>query len=910
MPAAMRHLLAVPGMQLLLTLLAAVWCAFALSAALAPDDALQDRVERQRTLQEEMTRLRNALTRLHTLCISPSQTDAASSTTQLLGRIQSEQVDYAALHVKWASEATTHTGPEWVFWSPQNIQSIHVDTSAWFSLALTGFIPSLSRSDPTERRIYTAALHSAFERLQFQLAISAHAIEQQQTLDEQEYQTATGRAMSALVMGSMAIATLLFFALRSTQRERQTALERPNPPAIDPHVHLRLALKMAPVGTWRRDLRSRPQSLYLSPEAHTIIGLDPRTANPEQAAYAWQASVSAAGEAESNQVLLAALRAVDEGRSTGYDITYAVRRRRDDQVVWLRDITEVLCDPRGKPLDLLGVTSDVTHSVFAQQQSKHTQDAERNIEAMKIALVAHLGHEMRNPLNAIIGLSHLALQRTSDAHQHAQLENIQSAGQQLLQTIDDVLDWSQINADLLVLERREFALSDVLNDLVALFGAKAHGKGLELLIQVDPSLPGNFLGDALRLSQVLRKYVANGIHHTAAGSVRISVYAEHRNTHTMQLRFDVRDTGCGMSAAQCASAFLHTEAQTKGGVGLAVCSGLARLMGGSAGVRSEPGQGAHFWLTAGFDLGAEATPPDWPPPDLRGRRVLIADDHTHAQLVLVDMLQTLQMVVDAVASGHAALAAIASMRDRGHTYDLVFLDWQMPDMDGLAVAHKIAGMALDPPPQLIMVSGYPRQEIQKAALAAGIHDVLSKPVTPTILLEAVYRNLRGKHHTAALERTIAQAEPSVGLWRSRLGPIQGARILLVEDNEINQEVAFDFLSGAGFVVGIAPHGASALQRILEKEQHWDLVLMDLQMQTMDGYTAAQKIRETFSAAALPIIALTASTQQSDRERCQAAGMQDFLSKPIVPEALWQTLLRWIPQQPPPVADNAPFLHIN
>ena len=392
--------------------------------------------------------------------------------------------------------------------------------------------------------------------------------------------------------------------------------------------------------------------------------------------------------------------------------------------------------------------------------------------------------------------------------------------------------------------------------------------------------------------------------------MRISVYAEHRNTHTMQLRFDVRDTGCGMSAAQCASAFLHTEAQTKGGVGLAVCSGLARLMGGSAGVRSEPGQGAHFWLTAGFDLGAEATPPDWPPPDLRGRRVLIADDHTHAQLVLVDMLQTLQMVVDAVASGHAALAAIASMRDRGHTYDLVFLDWQMPDMDGLAVAHKIAGMALDPPPQLIMVSGYPRQEIQKAALAAGIHDVLSKPVTPTILLEAVYRNLRGKHHTAALERTIAQAEPSVGLWRSRLGPIQGARILLVEDNEINQEVAFDFLSGAGFVVGIAPHGASALQRILEKEQHWDLVLMDLQMQTMDGYTAAQKIRETFSAAALPIIALTASTQQSDRERCQAAGMQDFLSKPIVPEALWQTLLRWIPQQPPPVADNAPFLHIN
>ena len=905
MPSAMRHLLAIPGMQLLLALLAAVWCAFALSAALAPDDALQDRVEYQHAMQEEMTRLRNALTQLHTLCVGSVIRQTVLSTSQLLGQLHSEQAEYAALHVKWAAEANKHTGPEWIFGAPQNIEAIHRDTNAWFSLALTGLIPSLSRSDPVERAIYTKALHSAFARLQSQLAVSARALERQQARDEQEYQTATARALAALALGSLAIASVLFISLRRAALGRHTTARHPPAPAINTHIHLGLALKMTQGGTWRRDLRSRPQALHLSSAAHAIMGLDASPSSPEQAAYKWQASISAAGETESGQTLAAALKAIDAGDSVGYDITYAVRRLCDDQIVWLRDVTKVIHDPRGKPLDLLGVTTDVTQAVNAQRQRTTAHDSTRSIDALKTGLVAHLGHEVRTPLNAIIGLSHLALQRTTDAYQHAQLTRIQGAGHQLLQTIDDVLDWSQINAGLLVLERREFALADVLNDLVALFSAKAHAKGLELLIQVDPSLPTHFLGDALRLGQILRKYVGNGIRHTSTGSVRISVYAEQRHASAMLLHFDVRDTGCGLPSAQCASAFLHTDAQPHGGIGLAVCAGLARLMGGAVGVRSEPGQGAHFWLTAGFDLGAEATPPDWPPPDLRGRRVLVADDHAHAQLVLVDMLQTLQMVVDAVENGHAALAAIQSMRNLGHAYDLIFLDWQMPDMDGLAVAHKIAGMALNPAPQLIMVSGYPRQEIQKAALAAGIHDILSKPVTPTVLLDAVYRNLRGKHPVQVVERSTHDLAPLAGLWRSRLGPIQGARILLVEDNEINQEVAFDFLSGAGFIVGIAAHGASALQRILEKEQHWDLVLMDLQMQTMDGFMAAQKIRERFSADALPIIALTGSTQQSDRERCQAAGMQDFLTKPIVPEALWQTLLRWIPPPTATASDSDP-----
>jgi len=257
-----------------------------------------------------------------------------------------------------------------------------------------------------------------------------------------------------------------------------------------------------------------------------------------------------------------------------------------------------------------------------------------------------------------------------------------------------------------------------------------------------------------------------------------------------------------------------------------------------------------------------------------------------------------QMLVDTVASGHATLAAITAAAAENQSYALLFLDWQMPDMDGLTVARKIAEMKLAAPPQIIMVTGYPRQEIEKAATAGGVLAVLSKPVTPSVLLAAVHRSLRGQPLPASPQDAKArlahlqQAEP--GNWRSRLAAIQGARILLVEDNEINQEVAFDFLTQAGFVVGIAAHGASALSRILAKDQHWNLVLMDLRMDTMDGFTATEKIREIFSAEALPIIALTASTQPEDQARCLAAGMQDFLRKPIVPEILWEMLLRWIP----------------
>ena len=898
--AVVRLLNAVPGAPLLAILIASVWAAFALSAALSPDDVLTERLQHERTVLREISDLRNALAGLYVECSALTRSHPPVRINRVLGQLQSQQALYIARHVRWS--ATPLPPPI----ADLLLRPLHADAIEFLTTAVAEWGPALRTGDTEALRQSMGHLHTTFARLQEDLKRSTDALSSALEKDEQSYQSSLQQAFVVLAISSstilLALSVHLWRAGRSADDRLDQARRSPGDAA-----YARQALRLADAGTWRLDFRNSPATRYLSQRTLELTGANLPPTDNGIAVAAWEDAVRNAEDPESADHALQSVAETISGTRSGFDTTFAFRRPLDGRIVWLREVAEMVCDPRGKPLDLFGITIDVTRSKQNEAELLNAKLMAESATRMKSDFMANMSHEIRTPLNAIIGLSYLALNAAQDLRQQDHLEKIHQSGEHLLAIINDILDFSKIEAGMLALEQHPFSLADVLQKVVALLGSKADKKGLELIISVDPTLPVNLIGDGLRLGQVLLNYVNNAIKFTERGSIRIAVYPVHESCDTLQLRFDVRDTGIGLSEAQMDGlfhSFVQVDTSTTrrhggSGLGLAICKNMAHLMHGQVGVDSSPGCGANFWFTAQLGKGPVPAPSDWPLPDLRGRRVLVVDDNEHARLVLVDMLNGLQFDVEAVDRGAAALDVVRSEHAAGRPYELLFLDWQMPEMDGLQVAHFIASMALKPPPHLIMVTAYGRAEVAKAAAAGGIQEVLTKPITAAQLSETVYRCLR-QHDRQQPVVPSARSSQEVD-WSPQLETLAGCRILLVEDNEINQEVAFDFLSGAGFVVGIADSGLSAIQRVREANQHWDLVLMDLHMQGMDGISTTVEIRKWMRAEELPIVALTASVLSADRTRCLEAGMQDFLSKPIIPATLWQTLLQWI--KPPSPAQH-------
>jgi PAS domain S-box-containing protein len=534
-----------------------------------------------------------------------------------------------------------------------------------------------------------------------------------------------------------------------------------------------------------------------------------------------------------------------------------------------------------------------------KEQENALKDAKAKAEEatkMKSMFLANMSHEIRTPMNAIIGLSHLALKTPLNAKQRDYVAKVHNAGTSLLAVINDILDFSKIEAGKLDLETIDFKLDEVISSVTTLTAQKAHEKGLEFLAHVAPGIPEHLVGDPLRLGQILTNFVNNAVKFTERGEIRINFELVERTGDKVQLKFSVRDTGIGMTPEQSAKLFqpftqadMSTTRKHGGtGLGLTICRRLVELMGGRIWLESEPGVGSTFFFTVWLRVGDAKGSGRSVPAKLGHLRALVVDDNQAAREILQEPLSAVVGRVDAVASGKEAIARV-KQHDATEPYDIVFMDWRMPVMDGLLVSRHIkSDETLSHQPAIVLVTAFGREEVREEAERLQLDGFLVKPVTKSMIVDTLVNVFAS-----------AGGEAAVATEGGQEARLRGARILLAEDNEINQQIAMELLEGAGATVKIAGNGREAVEILSNGPQPppFDMVLMDLQMPEMDGYQATAKLRSDPRFTALPIIAMTAHATIEERQRCLAAGMNDHVSKPIDPEMLFETLGRYYKPAP-------------
>lgn len=550
-------------------------------------------------------------------------------------------------------------------------------------------------------------------------------------------------------------------------------------------------------------------------------------------------------------------------------------------------------DEQGQALRMVGILSDINDEKGLQHELMAARDVAQEATRTKSNFLANMSHEIRTPMNAIIGMSHLALQTELNRKQRNYIEKVRQSAESLLGIINDILDFSKIEAGRLSLETIEFRLEDVLDNLALLISHKAEQKGLELLFDIPSDVPVALLGDPLRLGQILINLGNNAVKFTEQGEVVVAVRVVEQEGSRCRLEFTVRDTGIGLTAEQqklLFRSFSQADSSTTRkfggtGLGLAISKNLVGLMGGEIWVESEQGVGSTF----GFRV--DLTVQDLPMPvqrcnaaELANTRLLIVDDNATAGEILRVMLESMQFRVDYVSSGEAALQRLQQASD--DPYQLVLMDWKMPGMDGIELAQRIeADTQLVVIPRIVMVTAYSRDDAIAAAQNLSIQSFLNKPVTPSSLLDAVMVAI-GRDQLLDSRKYTKNSDA-----QEALAKLRGALILLVEDNEVNQELALELLQQNGMRVMLAEHGQQALELLDQHE--FDGVLMDCQMPIMDGYTATRMIRQQSRWAQLPIIAMTANAMAGDREKVLDAGMNDHIPKPVNVVEMFATMARWI-----------------
>ncbi|MDN3577757.1 response regulator [Chitinimonas viridis] len=514
-----------------------------------------------------------------------------------------------------------------------------------------------------------------------------------------------------------------------------------------------------------------------------------------------------------------------------------------------------------------------------------------NASKLKSEFLANMSHEIRTPMNAVIGMAYLALKTELTAKQHDYVSKIHKAGVSLLTVLNDVLDFTKIEAGKLEMENVEFSLDEVLSNVATVTGQKAQDKSLEYLFQVPPNIPRHLVGDPLRLGQVLINLANNAIKFTERGEIHLSCRLVSHHAGGVTLEFAVRDSGIGMTpqqAAQLFQPFTQADGSTTRkyggtGLGLTICKRLVNMMGGEIRLESEVGIGSTFRFTASFGIARDTKPaPSARPVALQGLRALVADDNPVACEILADALLNLSIGADTARDGAEALLAIHDA-DADEPYDVVFCDWKMPRLDGIEVAEALNRAQLRHPPKFVLVTAFGREEVRQHAEAAAVDGFLLKPINLSSLVDT----LMPLFDSADQRNFKPAAADGLPRW-------PGFKVLLAEDNEINQQIAVELLQTEGFVVDIAGTGREALTLLhAHPADYYSLVLMDVQMPEMDGHEATIKIRQEARFNRLPVLAMTAHALVEERERCLREGMQDCITKPVDPDMMFRTIAQWL-----------------
>ena len=583
-----------------------------------------------------------------------------------------------------------------------------------------------------------------------------------------------------------------------------------------------------------------------------------------------------------------------------------------DSGTYLSATAGLLYSAEGEIAGAIESLRDITANKRLEKELVQAKQEADEANRAKGDFLANMSHEIRTPMNAVIGMTHLAMKTDLSRKQRDYLTKIQSSANSLLGIINDILDFSKIEAGKLDIESVDFNLEDVLDNLANLVTVKAEEKeDLEVLFATPQNVPRGLVGDPLRLGQILINLANNAVKFTKSGEIVVSTELQERKNDEVTLKFSVSDTGIGLDKEQMAKLFQSfTQADTSTtrkyggtGLGLAISKKLVNMMKGEIWVESEPDQGSTFNFTATFGLGQDSPKKQYTPsPDLQNMKVLVVDDNVTSREILQGILESFSFMVTLAASGEEGISELENAV-KNKPFELVIMDWKMPGLDGIETSKRIKNLtSLSKIPAIVMVTAYGREEVMQRAEKVGLDGFLIKPVNASVLFDTIMQAF-GKDIPKASR--IASSKDKA----TTLQNISGAHILLVEDNEINQQVAQEILESAGFKVSLANNGKEAVQAV--EKNNYDAILMDVQMPVMDGYEATRKIRElqlngtgsaelatvstqsSTPAKRVPIIAMTAHAMAGDEDRSLEAGMDDHITKPIDPVKLFAALNKLI-----------------